>query len=82
LQGSYPGAGDGPPTRQTVGGLAANEHGLVHTDLFTKGGVQVVDQADVVPTGHPSNYVDFGVGTSQTVWGWRTAVRKAQAASS
>lgn len=82
VAGIVPWRGYEPPTRHTVSGLAATEQGLVHVDIFTKGGLRVVDEAEVVPTGLPSNFRDFGVGTSHNVWGWRTAIRKAQAAMS
>jgi hypothetical protein len=39
-----------------VSGLAATEQGVVHVDIFTKGGLIVVDGADVVPIGLPSNF--------------------------
>jgi hypothetical protein len=82
VAGVLPWRGDEPPTRQAVIGVAASEHGLVPIEVFTEGGLQVVDEGDVVPTGLPSNFQDFGVGTHHKVWGWRTAIRRAQAASS
>lgn len=81
VAGVLPWHGDTPPTRTDVNGLAATEHGLVRTELFTDGNLQVVDQAEVVETGLPSNYLDIGVGTVHKVWGWRTAIRRAQAAT-
>lgn len=63
-------------------GLGVSELGLVPIEVFTKGGLQVVDEADVVASGLPSNFRDFGVGTRHNVWGWQTTIRKARAASS
>jgi hypothetical protein len=79
VAGVLPWAGDLPPTAESVDGLAAAEQGLVHVDLFKKGGLQVVDSAPVVPSGLPSNFRDFGMGTTSSVWGWRVAIRRAQA---
>jgi hypothetical protein len=82
VAGVLPWRGDGPPTRQAVSRLGASEMGLVPIEVFTDGGLQVVDQGDVVATDLPSNFRDLGVGTQHNVWGWRTAIRKAQAAAS
>ncbi|HXH78683.1 hypothetical protein [Nocardioides sp.] len=80
VAGVLPWCGADAPTRDDVSGLAATQEGLVPVEIFTEGGLQVVDQADVVETGAPSNFRDFGVGTVHKVWGWRTAIRKAQEA--
>jgi hypothetical protein len=37
VAGVLPWRGEAPPTRHTVCGLAATEHGVVHADIFTKG---------------------------------------------
>lgn len=58
--------------------MAAIEQGLVPIAVFRDGGLQVVDTSDVVSTDLPSNLRDFDVGTRHKVWGWRTAVRRAQ----
>lgn len=81
VAGVLPWHGDTAPTRTDVAGLAATEHGLVRIELFTDGGLQVVDQADVAEAGLASNYRDVGVGTVHKVWGWKTAIRRAQAAT-
>ena len=80
IAGVLPWRGDEPPTRQSVSGLTAIEQGLVPIELFTDGGLQVVDAGIVVSSGLPSNFKDFAVGTTHKVWGWRTAIRRAQAA--
>jgi hypothetical protein len=82
VAGVLPWRGEKPPTRQDVSGLVASEQGLVRIELFTEGGLQVVDAAEVLATGLPSNFRDFSVGTTHKVWGWRSAIRKAQEASS
>lgn len=82
VAGVLPWRGDVPPTRQAVSGLAAREQGLVPVEVFTEGGLNVVDEGDVVARGLRSNFRDFGVGTHHRVWGWRTAIRRAQAAAS
>jgi hypothetical protein len=81
VAGVLPWRGDSPPTRDDVEGLAATEQGLVHIQLFTAGGLQVVDNAQVVPTDLPSNFRDMQVGAVHKVWGWKTAIRRAQAAT-
>src|SRR3954447_25053767 len=40
--GVLPWRGDEPPTHLAVAGLAASEQGLVHVNLFTQGGLEVV----------------------------------------
>jgi hypothetical protein len=60
-----------------VAGLAAIEHALVPVELFTKGGLQVVDHSELAASDLPSNFGDMGVGTIHKVWGWRTAIQKA-----
>lgn len=82
VAGVLPWRGDEPPTRQAVSGVAARELGLVPIEVFTEGGLEVVDEGDVVATGLPSNFRDFSVGTHHKVWGWRTAIRRAQGAAS
>src|SRR5215475_7146654 len=61
VAGVLPWRGDEPPTRHAVSGLRAAEQGLVHIDIFTKGGLYVVDGAEVGPTGQPSSFRDFAV---------------------
>jgi hypothetical protein len=79
VAGVLPWRGQSPPTRDSIRGLAASEHGLVPIELFTRAGLQVVDQAEVVSTDLPSNFRDLQVGTVHKVWGWQTAMRKALA---
>jgi hypothetical protein len=62
--------------------LAASEQGLITAEVFTQGGLRVVDEGDIVATGLPSNFRDADVGTHHKVWGWRTAIRRAQTALS
>lgn len=81
VAGVLPWRGQAPPTRDDVAGIGAIEHGLVPVDVFTQGGLQVVDCAEVAPSGLPSNFRDMQVGTIHKVWGWKTAIRRAQAAS-
>ena len=81
VAGVLPWRGEAPPTRDAVAGVDAVEHGLVRVDVFTHGGLQVVDRAEIVATGLPSNFRDMQVGTIHKVWGWKTAIRRAQAAS-
>jgi hypothetical protein len=79
VAGVLPWRGQSPPTREAVTGLAATEQGLVPVEVFTKGGLQVVDQSEVISTDLPSNFRDFQVGTVDKVWGWQTAIRRALA---
>ena len=79
VAGVLPWRGQSPPTREDVTGLTATQHGLVPVELFTKGGLQVVDQSEVISTDLPSNFRDTQVGTVHKVWGWQTAIRKALA---
>jgi hypothetical protein len=55
---------------------------LLPIEVFTEGGLEVVDEGRVVATGLPSNFRDFSVGSHHKVWGWRNAIRRAQAAAS
>jgi hypothetical protein len=71
--------GTHPPTSQDVAGLAAHEQGLTNIQLFTQGGLQVVDTADVVPSGLASNFRDHEVGTRHRVWGWQAAIARVAA---
>lgn len=81
VAGVLPWRGQAPPTRADVAGLAAIEQGLVRIELFTDGGLQVVDHAEVISTSLPSNFRDMQVGTVHNVWGWKTAIKRAQAAT-
>ena len=81
VAGVLPWRGSAPPTGRDVAGLAAVEQGLVRIELFTDGGLQVVDRGEVVSTGLPSNLRDMRVGAVHKVWGWKTAIRRAQAAT-
>ena len=81
IVGSLPWSGAEPPTARDVEGLPVTEQGLTRIELFTEGGLQVVANSAVVPTVFASNYQDFAVGTRHRVWGWKTAIRKAIAAS-
>src|SRR5262245_27110815 len=69
VAGVLPWRGQEPPTRGALAGLAATEQRLVLIELFTDGGLQVVDHAEVVATGLPSNFRDMQVGTVHNVWG-------------
>jgi hypothetical protein len=79
VAGVLPWRGPSPPTSQAVAGLAATQQGLVPVELFTKGGLRVVDQSEVISTDLPSNFRDMEVGTVHKVWGWQTAIRRALA---
>jgi len=80
VAGVLPWRGDEPPTRDGVAGLSATQQGLVSIEIFTQGGLRVVDRSDVVAAGLASNLRDMKVGTVHKVWGWRSAMRKAQEA--
>ena len=49
-------------------------------EIFTQGGLRVVDRGEVVATGLASNFRDMQVGAVHQVWGWRSALTKAQEA--
>ena len=70
-----------PPTPAAVAGLDATDQGLTRVELFTKGQAQVFGNLPVKDVGRPSNLRDFEVAMTHRVWGWRTAIRKAQAAA-
>lgn len=61
--------------------MPVTEQGLTGIKLFTEGGLQVVANSAVVPSGLSSNYRDLDVGTVHHVWGWKTAVRRARTAA-
>lgn len=79
IAGVLPWYGVQPPTLDDVQGLAVVEQAMVHKKLFTEAGLQVVTSFPVIPTALTSNFRDRGVGTIHHVWGWRTAMRKAEA---
>lgn len=75
--GPLPWVGDHPPRRDDVQGFAVTQQGLTTIELFTEGGLRVVDTTPVVRNRLASNFRHFKTGTVHNVWGWRTAVRKA-----
>lgn len=79
--GILPWGGPDLPTAADVAGLGFIERGLTGIELFTQGGMEVVATAPLCG-GSQSNLDDFSVGTMHSVWGWRTAVRRALAAAS
>jgi hypothetical protein len=81
IAGVIPWRGDEPPSASSVAGLAAIEQGMTGIEIFTEAGLQVTGNAPVVDSGLPSNIRDMSVGTTHKVWGWRTAIRRAQAAA-
>lgn len=81
VAGVLPWRGQAPPSRDDVAGIGAIEHGLVPVDVFTQGGLQVVDNSEIAVTTLPSNFRDTQVGTTHKVWGWKTAIRRAQGVS-
>lgn len=80
VAGVLPWRGEDPPTRDDVSGLGVTQPGLVSVEIFTQGGLRVVDRGEVVATGLASNFRDMRVGAAHKVWGWRSALRKAQEA--
>ena len=81
VAGVMPWRGDEPPSREAVSGLIAREQALVPIEIFSAGQLEVVDEGAVVPSGLPSDFEHFGAGTRHRVWGWRTAIERARAAS-
>lgn len=81
MAGVLPWRGQDPPTRGDVAGIGAIEHGLVRVEVFTQGGLEVVDHSEIAVTSLPSNFRDMQVGATHKVWGWKTAIRRAQTAS-
>ena len=77
IAGVLPWRGQSAPMRDDVAGLAAIENGLVPVELFTKGGLQVVDHSELAASDLPSSFWDMWVGATHKVWGWRTAIQKA-----
>ena len=77
--GVLPWVGEQPPTHREVSGLSVTEQALTGIEIFTQGGVEVVATSSVAPQGFPSPYREHAVGTTQHVWGWRTALRRTAA---
>lgn len=78
--GVLPWRGEGAPTRDAISGLQFLEHGLTPIKIFTEGRLEVVDTAPLAG-GVQSNLNDYSIGTTHSVWGWKTAIRRAQEAS-
>jgi hypothetical protein len=78
VAGVLPWRGDEPPTQSAVAGLAATELGLVHVQMFTEGQLEVMGTGTVVDSNGSSNFRDFSVEGRHKVWGWQTAIRRAQ----
>jgi hypothetical protein len=58
--------------------MATLEIALTQIEIFTQGGLQVVDNAPVVPHKHDSPWHHFHVGATHNVWGWQAAIEIAQ----
>jgi hypothetical protein len=71
--------GSEEPTAESVLGSSVIEQGLTGIEIVTAGGYQITGTCAVGPNPWPSNFEDFGVGTTHNTWGWRTAARKAGA---
>jgi hypothetical protein len=81
VAGVLPWRGADPPTSDSTAGLTALEQALVAVELFTEGGLEVHDSGEVLDGGLDSNFRDMRVGAKHHVWGWRSAIRHAQAAT-
>lgn len=77
--GVLPWVGEQPPTSQEVSGVSVTEQALTGIEIFTQGGLEVVDTTSVAPHRLPSPYREYAVGTTHHVWGWRTTIRRAAA---
>ncbi|WP_378145686.1 hypothetical protein ACFJGV_18520 [Cnuibacter sp. UC19_7] len=62
-----------------LAGMKVIQQGLTGIRIFTEGGAEVIGWVEPVPTGLPSNFRDFGVGTVTQVWGWRAALARSEA---
>lgn len=73
--------GEQAPREADIAGLPVMAQGLTRTELFTEGGLTVVGNVGSVVTTFDSNYRDHHVGAVHHVWGWKAAIRHAQAQS-
>ena len=71
--------GEQPPREVDIAGLPVIAQGLTRTELFTEGRLAVVGNVGPVSTTFDSNYRDLHVGAVHHVWGWKAAIRHAQA---
>ena len=69
--GVMPWTGAAPPSAEDVADLAVTSQGLTGVDLF-------VANTPPRPTDLGNVFRDHHVGATTSVWGWRTAMRKAQ----
>jgi len=77
--GILPWVGEHPPTSGAVSRLSVVEQALTRIEIFTEGRLEVVATSSLVPHGLPSNYRDFGVGTTHNVLGWKAAIARVSA---
>lgn len=73
--------GEQAPREADIAGLPVIAQGLTRAELFTEGGLAVVGNVGPVPTTFDSNYRDHQIGAVHDVWGWKAAIRHAQAQS-
>jgi hypothetical protein len=77
--GPLPWVGSDRPTGETVEGLEPVARALTRIEIFTRGNLEVVDNVAPSVSNHSTLYGDHGVGAVSKVWGWRAAIRNAQA---
>ncbi|GAA1491969.1 hypothetical protein GCM10009627_03150 [Curtobacterium herbarum] len=72
-----PWQGDGPPTADAVRGLPPIDRALTRIEVFTEGGLQVVDTVEPADAGQEQWTGPSYVGKSTLVWGWMATIRLA-----
>jgi hypothetical protein len=66
------------PTRESTVGAPVSKVALIPIEVFADGGLEVVDSGAFVDKDLIAHTHDFEVGAKHSVWGWRTAIQKAQ----
>ena len=69
---------DGPPTPETVSGVAPLERAATRIEVFTEGGLQVVGSVPPSDAGQEPWSGPAYIGKRTHVWGWMAAIRLAR----
>ena len=72
-----PWQGDGPPMADAVRGLPPIERASTRIEVFTEGGLQVVDTVEPADAGQEQWTGPSYVGKTTRVWGWTATIRLA-----
>jgi hypothetical protein len=77
--GTLPWCGDRPPRPEDVLGLVPLERALTRIEIFTRGGLHVIGNAEPNDGDQERWHGPAYIGKSTRVWGWQAAIGRAQA---